>query len=69
MYSQPVHYQQPAYHQTLRNGEDERFFPLLPFVAGLAVGPLLFNRPYYYPPYPVYPAYPAYPPPAPYPYY
>lgn len=52
---------------------DERFFPFFPllapvaFVAGLAIGPLLFNRPYYppypppYPPaYPPYPAYPAY---------
>ncbi|MFD9624514.1 hypothetical protein [Peribacillus muralis] len=55
---------------------DERFFPFFPllapvaFVAGLAVGPLLFNNrppayppypppypPYAYPPYPVYPAY------------
>ncbi|WP_412760724.1 hypothetical protein [Peribacillus frigoritolerans] len=53
---------------------DERFFPFFPllapvaFVAGLAIGPLLFNnRPPVYPPpyppaYPPYPAYPAYPP-------
>ena len=54
---------------------NERFFPfafplLLPlsFVAGLAVGPLLFNNrpPYpgyaaYPPPYPPYPGYQAYP--------
>ncbi|MFY0780131.1 hypothetical protein AB1K18_07480 [Peribacillus simplex] len=56
---------------------DERFFPFFPllapvaFVAGLAIGPLLFNNrppvypyppPYLpaYPPYPAYPAYPAY---------
>ncbi|WP_285766433.1 hypothetical protein [Peribacillus sp. SI8-4] len=46
---------------------DERFFPFFPllapvaFVAGLAVGPLLFNnRPPAYPPYP--PPYPPYPP-------
>lgn len=58
-----------------RNGyEDERFFPLiLPFVAGLAIGPLLFNRPNYgpyypppyystpYPPYQGYQGYPGYP--------
>jgi hypothetical protein len=51
-----------------RNGtQDERLFPLLPFVAGLAIGPLLFNRPNYYPPYPpvMYP----YPYPSPYPVY
>ncbi|PLT28920.1 hypothetical protein [Peribacillus deserti] len=66
MYSQPAHYHQPAYVHNYRNGGDERFFPLLPFVAGLAVGPLLFSRPYYYPPYPVYP---GYPPPVPFPYY
>ena len=50
-------------------GNDERFFPFFPlllplsFVAGLAVGPLLFNnRPPYPPPYPPYPpAYPPYP--------
>ena len=56
---------------------DERFFPFLPFVAGLAIGPLLLapfflNRPYF-PPYgpipygpapypPMYPAYAAMPP-------
>jgi len=47
--------------------EDERFFPFIPFVAGLAIGPLLlapflFNRPYYPPygpaPYPYPPMYP-----------
>nr|WP_232423551.1 MULTISPECIES: hypothetical protein [Bacillus] len=47
--------------------EDQRFFfPLIPFVAGLAIGPLLFNsfnRPCF-PPYP-----PAYPQPYPYPMY
>lgn len=55
-------------------GNDERFFPFFPlllplsFVAGLAVGPLLFNnRPQYPPPYPPYP--PAYPPYPPYPAY
>lgn len=42
-------------------------FPLLPFVGGLAVGSLLAQRPYYYPPYPYYPSYPPYP--YPYPYY
>ncbi|WP_090987896.1 hypothetical protein [Bacillus sp. OV322] len=61
-----------------RNGQyqDQRFFPLLPFVAGLAIGPLLFRpfaRPFYppyppiqpgypFPPYPAYPPYPGYPP-------
>ncbi|MDF9762596.1 MULTISPECIES: hypothetical protein [Peribacillus] len=52
---------------------DERFFPFFPllapvaFVAGLAIGPLLFNnRPPVYAPYPppfppAYPPYPAYP--------
>lgn len=50
---------------------DERFFPFFPllapvaFVAGLAIGPLLFNNRPYYPPYPppyppAYPPYPAY---------
>jgi hypothetical protein len=50
-----------------RNGtQDERFLPfLLPFVAGLAIGPLLFNRPNYYPPYPPV----IYPYPSPYPVY
>lgn len=46
------------------NQEDQRFFPvLLPFVAGLALGPLLFNRPCCppYAPYAPYPAYPPYP--------
>lgn len=73
------------YHYDLDVQNDERFFGfgLLPFVAGLAIGPLLFNRPFYPPPYPLpypvpypYPVYtgfpisPAYPsanPPAPYP--
>ncbi|MGE7760851.1 hypothetical protein [Peribacillus sp. NPDC097895] len=55
---------------------DERFFPFFPllapvaFVAGLAIGPLLFNNrppvyapyPPYPPAYPPYPSYPAYPP-------
>lgn len=50
----------PVHHDT-----DQRFFPfLLPFVAGLAISPLLFNRPFYQPfPYP----YPV-PYPTPYPY-
>ncbi len=45
----------------VRNG-DERFLPFfgLPFLAGglagLAVAPFFFNRPYY-PPYPPYPPY------------
>ncbi|WP_413379619.1 penicillin-binding protein [Alkalihalobacillus sp. 1P02AB] len=33
-------YQPPLYRHA---GQEERFFPLLPFVAGLAIGPLLFN--------------------------
>ncbi|MGM9923277.1 MAG: hypothetical protein ACI35R_03365 [Bacillus sp. (in: firmicutes)] len=60
------------------NPEDQRFFPLfglLPFAAGLVIGPLLFNGfnnrpPCCPPPYPApypypqaYPAAPAYPPP------
>ncbi|MDP4162323.1 MAG: penicillin-binding protein [Bacillota bacterium] len=52
-----------------RNPQDTRFFPFLPFVAGLATGGLLTipflyaGRPYYPPPYPMYPPYPpAYPP-------
>ena len=47
--------------------EDERFFGfgILPFVAGLAIAPLLFNRPCCPPPFPPYP-YP-YPYPSPYP--
>ncbi|MEH6940297.1 hypothetical protein [Bacillus sp. JJ722] len=52
------------------NPEDQRFFPfLLPFafVAGLAIGPLLFNRPYPYPIYTPYPVPQAYPIPQPYP--
>ncbi|MGM9928231.1 MAG: hypothetical protein ACI35P_09800 [Bacillus sp. (in: firmicutes)] len=45
------------------DSDDERFFPLIPFVAGLVVGPLLLtpfllNRPYYPPYYPPYPSYP-----------
>ncbi len=50
------------------HGEDERFFPFIPFLGGLAIGGLLFNRPPYPYPYPApypmpYPpqAYPAYP--------
>ncbi|WP_409291996.1 hypothetical protein [Peribacillus sp. SCS-37] len=61
-----MYYQQTDYLQYGRppaplvqeQGNDERFFPLLPFAAGLAIGPLLFNRPYFYP-YPVYPALPV----------
>ncbi|WP_199738158.1 hypothetical protein [Falsibacillus albus] len=56
------HYYRPYYYP-VRHGNDERFFfgfGLLPFLAGglagLAVGPFLFNRPccppyYPYPPY------------------
>nr|WP_230199572.1 penicillin-binding protein [Bacillus testis] len=47
--------------QSSYGSDDERFFPfVLPFIAGLAIGPLLFNRPCcppYFPPYP-----PPYPP-------
>ncbi|KYG32482.1 hypothetical protein AZF04_06385 [Alkalihalobacillus trypoxylicola] len=45
-------YRYPNSYRNARNN-DQRFFPLLPFVAGLAVGPLLFggggfgNRPPY----------------------
>lgn len=56
------HYPYPVYSYYRQipieyGSEDQRFFPLLlPFVAGLAIGPLLFNRPFY-PPYPMpYPA-------------
>lgn len=46
------------------NSEDERFFGIIPFVAGLAIGPLLFKRPCCPPPYlPPFPTpYPSYPP-------
>lgn len=59
-YSYPVTYREVV---PVPNEQDQRFFPfLLPFVAGLAIGPLLFNRPYYAPYYAPYPAYPpAYP--------
>ena len=57
----------PAEDIHYRTG-DERFFGfgILPFVAGLAIGPLLFNRPCCPPPFSPYP-YP--PPPFPPPYY
>ncbi len=64
----PEYTDQPSYFAEQPHGEDERFFPFIPFLGGLAIGGLLFNRPPYpypYPaPYPVpYPsqAYPAYP--------
>jgi hypothetical protein len=58
----------PYYHPGVgyRGGENQRFFPFfgfLPFIAGglagLAVSPFFFNRPYYPPPY--YPPYPVNP--------
>lgn len=71
-YSLPQNVYRNHYGNEIGNeyGNDERFFPFFPlllplsFVAGLAVGPLLFNnRPPYPPPYPPYPPYPpAYPP-------
>ncbi len=54
-------------------GRNQRFFPFfgLPFLAGglagLAISPFFFNRPFYGPYYPPYPPYPPYgygPPPA-----
>lgn len=57
------YYMQPGYY---RNQHDTRFFPFLPFVAGLATGGLLAvpfiygNRPFYPPPYPAFPAYPPF---------
>ena len=54
MNNQQVHGFYNDYNQT-----DERFFPIVPFLTGLVVGPLLYNafNPYYgYPvpyPYPV----------------
>ncbi|MFC0270704.1 hypothetical protein ACFFIX_04470 [Metabacillus herbersteinensis] len=56
-----IHHYQPAH-------SDQRFFPFLPFLAGLAVGPYIF-RPRWYYPYPPYPYYTPYPPYPPYPYY
>lgn len=60
-YYYPIYFDNPIYRQIpVHNDHDQRFFPLLlPFVAGLAIGPFLFNRPYF-PPYPPYP--PMYPP-------
>ncbi|MEN2467427.1 hypothetical protein [Ornithinibacillus sp. FSL M8-0202] len=45
------------------NQPDERFFPIVPFLTGLVVGPLLYQafNPYYGYPYPV-----PYPVPIPY---
>lgn len=56
-YYYPTYADYSTYRQVpVNHHEDQRFFPLLlPFVAGLAISPLLFNRP-------VYPPYPAYPP-------
>jgi hypothetical protein len=61
----------PVYRQVPEHlDSDQRFFPfLLPFVAGLAISPFLFNRPFYQPypaPYPVPSPYPL-PVPTPYP--
>lgn len=69
----PYHYYTDGYNMpiTQQNQGDERFFGfgILPFVAGLAVAPLLFNNrpccPPYLPPYP--PPYGSYPPPYAYP--
>ncbi|MDX5475776.1 MAG: hypothetical protein LPK00_09610 [Bacillaceae bacterium] len=54
------------YYRNQPHVRDQRFFPVLPFVAGLAVSPLLFRPRYYYPPFPYYPPYPCCPP---YPYF
>ncbi|WP_176483738.1 MULTISPECIES: hypothetical protein [Bacillus] len=54
-------------HYRNYQASDQRYFPLLPFVAGLAVSPLLFRPRYYYPPFPYY--YPPYPYYRPYPFY
>lgn len=64
-YYYPTYPYYPSYRQIPEQYEsDQRFFPLLlPFVAGLAIGPLLFNRPIYPAPYPV-----PYPTPYPIPY-
>lgn len=58
-YYYPIYSNDPIYRQIpVYNDHDQRFLPLLlPFVAGLAIGPFLFNRPFY-PPYP--PMYPPY---------
>ncbi|WLR52100.1 penicillin-binding protein [Bacillus tianshenii] len=58
-----MYYNQPYQHGHLQHGHDSRFigggfgFGFVPFLAGLAVSPLLFGPrpfPYYYPPYPYY---------------
>nr|WP_170008672.1 hypothetical protein [Bacillus fonticola] len=50
-------------YRTTHPRNNERYFPFLPFVTGLALGPLLvspwlygggYYRPPYYPPYPYY---------------
>ncbi len=70
MYRQPF---VPNYRYSPYRGGDQRFFPFfgLPFLAGglagLAISPFLFNRPWYGPG-PYYPPYPAYPPYGPSPY-
>ncbi|WP_442858756.1 hypothetical protein [Bacillus sp. KH172YL63] len=67
MYRSAYYYPYPRYRGV--QGGDQRFFPFffgLPFLAGglagLAISPLLFNRPCYgpacYPPYPPYGGYP-----------
>ena len=69
--SPPYYYYTDGYNLPIpqQGQEDERFFGfgILPFVAGLAVAPLLFNRPCC-PPYPPYPPpYGYFPQPYPYP--
>ncbi|GGH72096.1 hypothetical protein GCM10010978_08690 [Compostibacillus humi] len=44
-------------------GDNQRVFPVVPFLTGLVLGPLLYNafQPYPYYPYTYPPVYPYYP--------
>lgn len=53
----PISYGYPVAYRTSQNG-DERFLPVIPFLAGLAVAPFVYGAfhhggyyppPYYYP--------------------
>nr|WP_198030018.1 penicillin-binding protein [Oceanobacillus manasiensis] len=62
-----LHYHQYIPYRNDQSQDDTRFFPVLPFLTGLAFGPLLYGA-FQGGGYPSYPPYPPYPPTPYYPY-
>lgn len=58
MYNYPAYSHNPNRNYNLQHGDQRFIGPVIPFLTGLAVGPILYGafRPYYYP-YPPYPYY------------